>query len=134
MNSKMPEDIIREDLNPTKVPGVDEVLETIACLTRLIFRAGYLYRGEPKWFTRVSSKLYRHYEDIDSQHFNIENVQNELLNVDKGFTSETDNNEILAQLQHFGYSTNLVDFTTDLNVAFFSLVTANLTRTGGSSS
>ena len=119
MNSKMPEDTISEDFNPTNVPGVDEVLETIACLTRLTFRTGYLYRGEPKRFPRVSSKLYRHYEDIDSQHFNIETVQNELLDVAKGFTSETDNNEILAQLQHFGYSTNLVDFTTDLNVALF---------------
>ena len=119
MNSKIPDDISSENPNFTNDPRVDEVLETIACLTRRTFRAGYLYRGEPKCFPRVSSKLYRHYEDIDSQHFNIETVQNELLNVAKGFTSETDNNEILAQLQHFGYSTNLVDFTTDLNVALF---------------
>ena len=115
MNPQIPD----QTTNLANCLEIDEVIHTISELTRKTFNGGYLYRGEPKCYPRVESTLYRHYDDIDSQQFNIETVQNELLNMAKGFTSETDKDEILAQLQHYGHSTNLVDFTTDLNVALF---------------
>ena len=40
---------------------------------------GYIYRGERKRYTKVSSNLYREY-DIDEEHFDIEVVQTEMLN------------------------------------------------------
>ena len=119
MNPQIPDQTMNQTTNLANCLEIDEVIHTISELTRKTFNGGYLYRGEPKCYTRVESTLYRHYDDIDSQQFNIETVQNELLNMAKGFTSETDKDEILAQLQHYGHCTNLVDFTTDLNVALF---------------
>ena len=64
---------------------------------------------------QVSSGLYRKYEKIAADNFDIGIVQREMLQTAKEFVGETgeDDNEILDQLQHFGYSTNLIDFTTD---------------------
>ena len=44
-----------------------------------------------------------------------------MLQEAKKFIGETgeDDNEVLDQLQHFGYSTNLIDFTTDYHIALF---------------
>ena len=39
---------------------------------------GYIYRGERKCYTKVSSNLYREY-DINEEHFDIEVVQKEML-------------------------------------------------------
>ena len=44
-----------------------------------------------------------------------------MLQTAKEFVGETGeyDNDILDQLQHFGYSTNLIDFTTDYHIALF---------------
>ena len=101
---------------------------------------GYIYRGERKRHTKVSSNLYREY-DIDEEHFDIEVVQAEMLNdakkhigdlpqdfhadlaaslnVTQEGTDKTINFEILTEIQHYGGKTNLIDFTTDYFIALF---------------
>ena len=61
----------------------------------------YIYRGEPECYEKVSSSLYREY-GVESEYFDIEVVQEEILNEAKKYTHETDEFEILTQLQHFG--------------------------------
>lgn len=80
----------------------------------------YIYRGEPRCYETVSSTLYRQYvNEIAAEHFNIETVQAEILSAAKIYVYETDDLEILTQLQHYGGNTNLIDFTTDYLIALF---------------
>ncbi len=82
----------------------------------------YLYRGERRSYPKVSSSLYRRYEDIEAEEFDIEVLQREILTQAKWYaryTDETDDFEILSQLQHNGGATNLIDFTTDFLIALF---------------
>ena len=78
-----------------------------------------IYRGEPEHYEEVSSSLYRQYRDIDVESFDIEEVQKEILDKARRYTSATDELEILAELQHHGGKTNLIDFTTDYRIALF---------------
>ena len=80
---------------------------------------GYIYRGEPECYEKVSSSLYRKYEGIKIRYFNIVVVQAEILEKAKQYTDKTDEFEILAELQHYGGQTNLIDFTTDYLIALF---------------
>jgi tetratricopeptide (TPR) repeat protein len=77
----------------------------------------YIYRGEPKHYDKVSSSLYRKHSDIEPKHFKI--VQDEILKLAKRYTSENKPFEILAELQHYGGATNLIDFTSDYLIALF---------------
>ena len=101
---------------------------------------GYIYRGERKCNSKVSSKLYRDFE-IETESFDIELVQKELLaaakkhtgdlpqdfrldvlappNVIGALTEEARDFEILTEIQHYGGKTNLIDFTTDYFIALF---------------
>ena len=95
-------------------------MDKISELARRSAAGDYLYRGESKCFPRVSSGLYRKYAKIDAENFNISVVQNEILQNAKQFVGqEIDDDKLLAQLQHYGYATNLIDFTTDYHVALF---------------
>lgn len=78
----------------------------------------YIYRGEPDCYDTVSSTLYRVFGKFNVNNFNKEVVPNMLKEV-KEYIDETDDFEILTQLQHFGGDTNLIDFTTDLFIALF---------------
>lgn len=116
----------REDQNEPST--VDEILRKIE------ERAGsgeYLYRGEPEhyqekpYFGKVSSKLYRDFLeregfDVEAEHFNIEVVQEAMLSAARRFFRKTVHDfEILAEIQHYGGKTNLIDFTTDYLIALF---------------
>ena len=82
----------------------------------------YIFRGERKPYPKVSSSLFRQYEEIDAEGFDIEVVEREILNEAKAYiryTGETEEFEILSQLQHNGGLTNLIDFTTDYSIALF---------------
>ena len=98
---------------------LDDVLALIAKVAKASEGAQYLYRGEPKKYRKVTSSLYRQYSRIASEDFEIDIVQQEILQKARLFTDLTDDREILAQLQHYGYPTNLIDFTTDYNIALF---------------
>ena len=101
-------------------PQSDEVLSLIARIVCTALDMDYIYRGEPQCYPRVESSLYRHYRKVESDSFCIETIQREIVEAARQFTTETDDEVILAQLQHYGWSgTNLIDFTTDLNIALF---------------
>ena len=98
---------------------LSEVLQKINELARKAAGGDYLYRGEPKDYPQVSSKLYRDYAKISAESFDIAAVQKEILKETNRFIYQTDEFEVLTQLQHFGCATNLIDFTTDYNIALF---------------
>ena len=79
----------------------------------------FIYRGEPKYFEKISSSLYRLYQGNSSETFSISAIQQEILEEAKRYTSETDEIEILSELQHYGGKTNLIDFTADYLTALF---------------
>ena len=120
----------------TEAPSVnrgdelDGVLQTINKLARKSRSGDYIYRGEPKHYDAVSSSLYREYQDIQAEHFEIDVVQKEILSEAKKYTASTDEFEILTELQHYGGKTNLIDFTTDYLVALFFACDGSPTHDG----
>ena len=95
------------------------VLEKIQEVAEKSADGDYIYRGEPEHYEKVSSSLYREHSKNDAEHLNIEIVQKEILEAAKRYTSETDDFELLTELQHYGGATNLIDFTTDYLIALF---------------
>ena len=96
-----------------------KVLEKIQEIAEKSADGDYIYRGEPEHYKKVSSSLYREHPEIETGHFDIEIIQNEIIEAAKRYTSETDDFEILTELQHYGGATNLIDFTTDFHIALF---------------
>ena len=106
----------------------------------------HIYRGEPEthegppYYGKVSSSLWRDF-GLDTEGFNIEAVQTEMLNGAKKHigdlpqdsridlivslnasqeeSDKTIDFEILTEIQHYGGQTNLIDFTTDYFIALF---------------
>ena len=104
---------------PLEPELLDGVLERIGQLAKSARVGGYIFRGEPKCYALVSSSLRREFPDIANQHFHLDTVQDEMLEAAKHFVGDCDKEELLSKLQHFGYSTNLIDFTTDFLIALF---------------
>ena len=109
----------QEQDRPLSIDRLPEILEKISELTHKAAEGDYIYRGEPKCYPRVSSKLYREYPEIEVEYFDIEVVQREILDEAKRFIRQSNEDDTLTQLQHYGYPTNLIDFTTDYNIALF---------------
>ncbi len=112
------------DQTPDRPPDDDllqDVLAVISELARKSAGGDYLYRGEPECYPKVSSGLYRKYRKIAGEDFDVGVVQFEMLLTAKQFIGniEEDDDDLLDQLQHFGYTTNLIDFTTDVHIALF---------------
>ena len=114
--------------NQNEPSTVDEILRKIE---EKADTGEYLYRGEPEhyqenpYYGMVSSKLYRDFLeredfDVEAEHFDIEVVQEAMLNAARRFFRKTVRDfEILAEIQHYGGKTNLIDFTTDYFIALF---------------
>ena len=80
----------------------------------------FIYRGEPKYYEKVSSSLWRKCrKEFMSEDFDVEAIQNKMLERSKDYIHEKSKFEILTELQHFGGYTNLIDFTTDSHIALF---------------
>ena len=107
MTNKQNQSEFQDDLNAVFAKIQEVVIKSA--------NGDYIYRGEPECFEKVSSNLYRQYEkEIETEHFDIEVVQEEILNVVENYVSGIDKGfEIMTQLQHYGGKTNLIDFTTD---------------------
>ena len=83
-------------------------------------KGDYIFRGEPKCYPKISSTLYRQYEEeINTEHFSVEFAQKEMLEDVKKYTAFADETDILTELQHYGGNTNLIDFTIDYLIALF---------------
>ena len=98
---------------------LEDILRKISEIARKSAAGGYIFRGENECYADVSSGLYREYKKLGVDDLRIEFIQQDIVLDAKRFTSETDDLDILDQLQHFGYQTNLIDFTTDYLVALF---------------
>ena len=80
----------------------------------------FIYRGESECHERVSSGLYRQLHELDDEFFDITKAQERQLKIARAYAKdEIDDARILAQIQHRGGRTNLIDFTSDLNIALF---------------
>ena len=85
----------------------------------------YIYRGEPKFYDKVCSSLYRIRPNTDGIHFDIADFQKDILKEARAYPGETgaiggkSDIEILTELQHFGGETNLIDFTENYLIALF---------------
>ena len=104
---------------PPSIEQLPDILGKIGELTQKAADGIYIYRGEPECYPLVSSKLYREYDQIEVPSFDIEIVQREILEEAQKFIRQVDKDDILTQLQHYGHPTNLIDFTTDYNIALF---------------
>ena len=78
-----------------------------------------LYRGEPECYPIVSSGLYRKCPDCEDEVFDIDRLEREIVERARQYTTLDGNDEILAEIQHFGGATNLLDFTDDYLIALF---------------
>ena len=107
-----------------------EILDKIEEIANLSAEGGYIYRGEPEHYEKVSSTLYRDRQCVIKKaglgselvDFDIEAVENEILDQVKRFIPPGDiaqDFSILTQLQHYGSPTNLIDFTTNFKIALF---------------
>lgn len=120
--------------------NLDKVLEIINRLARKSASGDYIYRGEPKWYDKVSSSLYRKLTEqfqvlgiIDVSEIPVEDIQAWILHESEKFTAsnpELKSPEILAQLQHYGGETNLIDFTTDYLTALFFACDGEINKDG----
>ena len=144
-SAKKAAEAIVKEITPEKPDSREQLL----CKVRKIIReiedkaseGDYIFRGEPECYPKVSSTLYRQYEEIPTDLANVEDFQNEMLIAAKehlpgttsdfetlvrrlgaaiGIPSKPDHDfETLTELQHYGGKTNLIDFTTDSRVALF---------------
>ena len=96
-----------------------EVSNLINDLVLLAGSGEYVYRGESECHERVSSGLYRQLYEINNENFDIVEAQERQIDEARRYTKETDPDKIVAQIQHLGGKTNMIDFTRDLNVALF---------------
>lgn len=87
----------------------------------------YIYRGEPEYHQDISSGLYRIY----GSHPNFELIEDFILaDARRHIRGITNTDDILAQLQHYGGVTNLIDFTTDYLIALFFACDVNVEKDG----
>ena len=118
-------------MNSDEQQSINTVFEIIQEITTKTADGIYIYRGEPEHYEKVSSSLWRECRtEIGEDAFNIEAIQQQMIEVAKDYTRETDEFEILTELQHFGGHTNLIDFTTDSNIALFFACDGSLDKLG----
>ena len=80
----------------------------------------YIFRGEPECNEKVSSNLFRELEAVQMPYSDIKDVQAEIIADAREYAEDTKNDfEILTDIQHYEGKTNLIDFTTDYNIALF---------------
>ena len=123
----------QDDSKTSDADYMKDVLRIVNELAQKSMMDDYLYRGESECYPKVSSSLYREYSEI-AENLDISFVQKAMLEAAKEFVGKIDENDLLAELQHFECSTNLIDFTTTITSRFSSPVTASSKRTDESSS
>ncbi len=97
----------------------DKVLRLIGKITNAASGGVYVFRGEAKYYPEVCSGLYRELRNAVKAGYPLEPFAEADLNDAKLYTGTNDDWEVLSHIQHYEGVTNLVDFTTDVNVALF---------------
>ena len=111
-------------------PFPGKIFDIIQEIANLSVGGNYLFRGEPEYHSKVSSTLYRECARIvkeaglkdELSDFNIKAIEKEILEQVKAFIPPSEQAldlSIFTQLQHYSSQTNLIDFTTDFNIALF---------------
>lgn len=105
---------------------LDEILDKIRDIVEKSARYGpCIYRGEAKHYDKVCSGIYRAYAELaigNPDESLIRETQKDIPRQAEKYLPEmkdTDPFDILAQLQHYGGATNLIDFTGDYLIALF---------------
>ena len=80
---------------------------------------GPFIEGNPLHYPLVASGLFRLLSDIDTEHFDLSTAELALKDDARRFAGNATEKDIFPLLQHYGFPTNLVDFTTDLSIAFY---------------
>ena len=78
-----------------------------------------LFRGEAECYPIVSTGLCRACPESRNEMFDIGRIEQEIVKRARDYTMLEDYKEILAEVQHFGGATNLLDFTDDYLIALF---------------
>ena len=112
--------------DPKLQNDLSKVREKISEIEEKSADGEYIYRGEsehykdPPYCGRVSSNLWRELDAVKAKYSDIKEVQAAIVaDAKEREDNKTDDFEILTALQHYGGKTNLIDFTTDYNVAIF---------------
>ena len=99
---------------------LNAVLEIIGKIAEKSDSGNYIYRGEPRRHRKVSSSLWRECKrKMRTEVFDIQAIEEPILELAKNYIPEQEEIEIWAELQHYGGHTNLIDFTTDSHIALF---------------
>ncbi len=99
---------------------LNAILEILREIAEKSDSGNYIYRGEPENYDKVSSSLWRECKrKMEMEDFDIQAIEDPILESAKNYTSEQEEIEIWAELQHYGGHTNLIDFTTDSHIAIF---------------
>ncbi|MDE0397201.1 MAG: tetratricopeptide repeat protein, partial [Candidatus Poribacteria bacterium] len=114
------------------------VLEKIREIVEKSADADYIYRGEPECYPKISSGLYRPFADFVIEHPDfapfkpdVASMEAAILQAAREYLYELGSDfEILAELQHYGCKTNLIDFTTDYLIALFFASTSSYHKDG----
>ncbi len=115
----------------TQATELNRILKIIGSIAETTADGDFIYRGEPEHYEQVSSSLWRECrEEIGTEEFDIEAVQERMIEAAKDYTHETNPFEILTELQHYGGHTNLIDFTTDNHIALFFACDGSLGKPG----
>ncbi len=100
-----------------------EIMGIINELVEKSSDGSYIYRGEPKCYTEVSSGLWRSLQREKGVTITIPDVKDVrqlfLVEARRHARDTAGDFELEAQLQHYGAKTSLIDFTTDYLVALF---------------
>lgn len=107
------------DLQNYYLNGLFRIINEIVDLSA---GGNYIYRGEPICYPKISSTLYRSYDDmLDLGEITIEQIQEIEQQKFRDYfrDQEKQNFEIASELQHYGGKSNLIDFTTDYKIALY---------------
>ena len=105
---------------PNSQNDLSAVLEILREIAEKSESGTYIYRGEPRRYRKVSSSLWRVCRrKMRTDDFDIQAIEEPILDSAKNHTSGQEEIEIWAELQHYGGHTNLIDFTTDSHIALF---------------
>ncbi len=116
-------------MDPSYPP--DDIRLLFAEIESLCATESYVFRGEAKLFDRVETGIRRiHRSVISAGLLTADELQQMSLDSARRYTTLADDQLILSELQHFGATTNLLDFSEDYRIALFFACMAHPTEPG----